>query len=93
MGAWSVIMRRMPELVPEGIELGYVGRRPRASPGEGYAAPTPPGAGADRPHCPDGPAGLTSGAVNPPRHLLPDAGRRCPVNSGRAPGNSAAAKR
>ncbi|HEX5893549.1 MAG TPA: thiamine pyrophosphate-dependent enzyme, partial [Solirubrobacterales bacterium] len=37
MGSWSVMQRRMPELVPEGIELGYVGRPPRASPGEGYA--------------------------------------------------------
>jgi 2-oxoglutarate dehydrogenase E1 component len=38
MGAWSVMQRRMPELLPEGVELGYVGRPPRASPGEGYAA-------------------------------------------------------
>jgi 2-oxoglutarate dehydrogenase E1 component len=37
MGAWSVMQRRMPELIPEGAELGYVGRPPRASPGEGYA--------------------------------------------------------
>ncbi len=37
MGAWSVMQRRMPELIPEGVELGYVGRPPRASPGEGYA--------------------------------------------------------
>ncbi len=37
MGAWSVMQRRMPELVPEGVELGYIGRPPRASPGEGYA--------------------------------------------------------
>ncbi len=37
MGAWPVMQRRMPELVPEGVELGYVGRPPRASPGEGYA--------------------------------------------------------
>ncbi len=37
MGAWSVMQRRMPELVPEGVEMGYVGRPPRASPGEGYA--------------------------------------------------------
>jgi multifunctional 2-oxoglutarate metabolism enzyme len=37
MGAWSVMQRRMPELVPDGVELGYVGRPPRASPGEGYA--------------------------------------------------------
>ncbi len=38
MGAWSVMQRRMPELLAEGVELGYVGRPPRASPGEGYAA-------------------------------------------------------
>jgi 2-oxoglutarate dehydrogenase complex dehydrogenase (E1) component-like enzyme len=31
------MQRRMPELLPEGVELGYVGRPPRASPGEGYA--------------------------------------------------------
>jgi len=37
MGAWSVMQRRMPELLPEGVDLGYVGRPPRASPGEGYA--------------------------------------------------------
>jgi multifunctional 2-oxoglutarate metabolism enzyme len=37
MGAWSVMQRRMPELVPDDCELGYVGRPPRASPGEGYA--------------------------------------------------------
>ena len=37
MGAWSVMQRRIPELLPEGVELGYVGRPPRASPGEGYA--------------------------------------------------------
>jgi 2-oxoglutarate dehydrogenase E1 component len=38
MGAWSVMQRRMPELLLESVELGYVGRPPRASPGEGYAA-------------------------------------------------------
>ena len=37
MGAWSVMQRRMPELLPDGVDLGYVGRPPRASPGEGYA--------------------------------------------------------
>ncbi|HSD23366.1 MAG TPA: multifunctional oxoglutarate decarboxylase/oxoglutarate dehydrogenase thiamine pyrophosphate-binding subunit/dihydrolipoyllysine-residue succinyltransferase subunit [Solirubrobacterales bacterium] len=37
MGAWSVMQRRMPELLPQGVDLGYVGRPPRASPGEGYA--------------------------------------------------------
>jgi 2-oxoglutarate dehydrogenase E1 component len=37
MGSWSVMQRRMPELMPESAEFGYVGRPPRASPGEGYA--------------------------------------------------------
>ena len=38
MGASKVMSRRLPELLPEGVELGYVGRPTRASPGEGYAA-------------------------------------------------------
>jgi len=38
MGAWSVMFRRLPEILGEGIELGYVGRPPRASPSEGYPA-------------------------------------------------------
>ncbi len=38
MGAWSVMSRRLPELVPEGVELSYVGRPQRASPSEGYPA-------------------------------------------------------
>jgi 2-oxoglutarate dehydrogenase E1 component len=38
MGAWSVMWRRLPELLPEGVELGYIGRPPRASPSEGYPA-------------------------------------------------------
>jgi len=37
MGAWKVMSRRIPEILPEGIELGYVGRPTRASPGEGYS--------------------------------------------------------
>jgi multifunctional 2-oxoglutarate metabolism enzyme len=37
MAAWSVMQRRLPDLLPEGVELGYIGRPPRASPGEGYA--------------------------------------------------------
>jgi multifunctional 2-oxoglutarate metabolism enzyme len=37
MGAWKVMSRRMPELLPEGMQLGYIGRPERASPGEGYA--------------------------------------------------------
>ncbi|MEK6276449.1 MAG: multifunctional oxoglutarate decarboxylase/oxoglutarate dehydrogenase thiamine pyrophosphate-binding subunit/dihydrolipoyllysine-residue succinyltransferase subunit [Actinomycetota bacterium] len=37
MGAWKVFWRRMPELLPDGIELGYIGRPERASPGEGYS--------------------------------------------------------
>jgi 2-oxoglutarate dehydrogenase E1 component len=38
MGAWKVMTQRMPELLPEGVELGYVGRPQRASPSEGYPA-------------------------------------------------------
>ena len=37
MGAWKVMSRRMPEILPEGVELSYIGRPGRASPGEGYA--------------------------------------------------------
>ncbi|MSO40960.1 MAG: multifunctional oxoglutarate decarboxylase/oxoglutarate dehydrogenase thiamine pyrophosphate-binding subunit/dihydrolipoyllysine-residue succinyltransferase subunit [Solirubrobacterales bacterium] len=36
MGAWSVMQRRMPEMLPTGADFGYVGRPSRASPGEGY---------------------------------------------------------
>ncbi len=38
MGCWKVMSRRLPDLLPEGVELGYVGRPTRASPGEGYSA-------------------------------------------------------
>jgi 2-oxoglutarate dehydrogenase E1 component len=37
MGAWKVMSRRMPELLPEGVELTYIGRQGRASTGEGYS--------------------------------------------------------
>jgi multifunctional 2-oxoglutarate metabolism enzyme len=37
MGAWKVMSRRMPEVLPEGVELTYIGRPGRASPGEGYS--------------------------------------------------------
>jgi 2-oxoglutarate dehydrogenase E1 component len=37
MGAWKVMSRRMPDVLPEGVELNYVGRPGRASPGEGYS--------------------------------------------------------
>jgi 2-oxoglutarate dehydrogenase E1 component len=37
MGCWKVMSRRMPDLLPKGVELGYVGRPTRASPGEGYS--------------------------------------------------------
>ena len=37
MGAWKVMSRRIPQLLPEGIGLGYIGRPGRASPGEGYS--------------------------------------------------------
>src|SRR6187200_2707995 len=38
MGAWKVMSRRLPALLPEGVTLEYVGRPTRASPGEGYSA-------------------------------------------------------
>jgi 2-oxoglutarate decarboxylase len=38
MGAWSVMARRMPALIPDDSELRYVGRPPRSSPSEGYPA-------------------------------------------------------
>ena len=38
MGCWKVMSRRLPDLLPEGVELGYIGRPIRASPGEGYSA-------------------------------------------------------
>jgi multifunctional 2-oxoglutarate metabolism enzyme len=37
MGAWKVMSRRLPGLLPEGVTLDYVGRPTRASPGEGYS--------------------------------------------------------
>src|SRR5262249_31632485 len=37
MGAWKVMSRRLPDILPEGVELGCVGRPTRASPGEGYS--------------------------------------------------------
>jgi multifunctional 2-oxoglutarate metabolism enzyme len=38
MGCWSSMARRLPEVVPDGVELRYVGRPERASPSEGYPA-------------------------------------------------------
>ncbi len=38
MAAWSVMARRLPELLPDGVELQYVGRPQRSSPSEGYPA-------------------------------------------------------
>ncbi len=37
MGCWKVMGRRLPDLIPEGVTLGYIGRPTRASPGEGYS--------------------------------------------------------
>ncbi|HEX6753967.1 MAG TPA: multifunctional oxoglutarate decarboxylase/oxoglutarate dehydrogenase thiamine pyrophosphate-binding subunit/dihydrolipoyllysine-residue succinyltransferase subunit [Solirubrobacterales bacterium] len=37
MGCWKVMSRRLPHLLPEGVELDYIGRPTRASPGEGYS--------------------------------------------------------
>jgi 2-oxoglutarate dehydrogenase E1 component len=38
MGCWSVMCRRLPDLVPDGVEFRYIGRPERASPSEGYPA-------------------------------------------------------
>ena len=37
MGAWKVMSRRMPDVLPAGVKLTYIGRQGRASPGEGYS--------------------------------------------------------
>ncbi len=39
MGAWKVMSRRMPELLPEGVELTYIGRPGR--PARARATPRP----------------------------------------------------
>jgi 2-oxoglutarate dehydrogenase E1 component len=38
MGCWKVMSRRLPDVLPEGVNLGYIGRPIRASTGEGYSA-------------------------------------------------------
>jgi 2-oxoglutarate dehydrogenase E1 component len=38
MGAYKVMFRRLPELLPKGVQFRYVGRPQRASPSEGYPA-------------------------------------------------------
>jgi multifunctional 2-oxoglutarate metabolism enzyme len=38
LGAWKVMIRRMPEIIPEGVEFTYIGRPERAAPSEGYPA-------------------------------------------------------
>ncbi|HZK15408.1 MAG TPA: multifunctional oxoglutarate decarboxylase/oxoglutarate dehydrogenase thiamine pyrophosphate-binding subunit/dihydrolipoyllysine-residue succinyltransferase subunit, partial [Solirubrobacterales bacterium] len=38
MGCWKTMSRRLPEILPEGVRLEYIGRPSRASPGEGYSA-------------------------------------------------------
>jgi 2-oxoglutarate decarboxylase len=37
MGAWSVMRRRLPDIMPDHLDLDYIGRPERASPGEGYS--------------------------------------------------------
>ena len=37
MGAWSVMRRRLPSIMPDHLDLDYIGRPERASPGEGYS--------------------------------------------------------
>ena len=39
MGAWKVMSRRMPDLLPEGVELTYIGRR--GAPARARATPGP----------------------------------------------------
>ena len=41
MGAWRVMSRRLPDLLPEGVELSYVGRPARAAPARATPSPTP----------------------------------------------------
>ena len=36
-GAWSVMRRRLPAIMPDTMKLDYIGRPERASPGEGYS--------------------------------------------------------
>jgi 2-oxoglutarate dehydrogenase E1 component len=38
MGPFKVMNRRLPELLPEGVDFRYIGRPQRASPSEGYPA-------------------------------------------------------
>ena len=38
MGGWKVMSQRMPDLLPDGVECGYIGRPQRSSPSEGYPA-------------------------------------------------------
>ena len=38
MGAREYMFPRLMQILPEGFELGYIGRPERASPGEGYPA-------------------------------------------------------
>ncbi|MCO5316562.1 MAG: multifunctional oxoglutarate decarboxylase/oxoglutarate dehydrogenase thiamine pyrophosphate-binding subunit/dihydrolipoyllysine-residue succinyltransferase subunit [Solirubrobacterales bacterium] len=37
MGAWSVMRRRLPGIMPEEVKLSYIGRPERSSPSEGYS--------------------------------------------------------
>jgi 2-oxoglutarate decarboxylase len=37
MGAWKVMSRRFPDILPEGVDLTYIGRVGRASTSEGYS--------------------------------------------------------
>ena len=37
MGAWATMWRRLPPIMPEGVNLEYIGRPERSSPSEGYS--------------------------------------------------------
>ncbi|MCB0858264.1 MAG: multifunctional oxoglutarate decarboxylase/oxoglutarate dehydrogenase thiamine pyrophosphate-binding subunit/dihydrolipoyllysine-residue succinyltransferase subunit [Solirubrobacterales bacterium] len=37
MGAWATMWRRLPPILPDGVNLEYIGRPERSSPSEGYS--------------------------------------------------------
>ena len=41
MGAWKVMSRRMPDLLPEGVELTYIGRPDAPARARATRPPTP----------------------------------------------------
>ena len=66
MGAWKVMSRRLPDLLPEGVELGYVGRPEPRQPRRGLLGRARARAGADRAHRAD-PRRVTIKPASKPR--------------------------